>query len=313
VTISFSPASSTSTVLTVGAMTVSKAGSAQSDAVTLSLGANATQVGNITATSIENFTVNSSRTAANSLTLGNITLDNGAGSQTITVTSASTVAANATFTADVVNFSGVTGNVTGPLLLANNAGVSFTGGSGNTAVTGSANPDVINTGIGNDTIDGDAGNDIINAGDGTNSITGGAGADTMTGGAGVDTYIFLGTAGNASNGADGAAVAEVITNFTRSTDKLQFTGVVDIVSALQSTVQTDVTALAAGSTDAQIATRMAATNASDLGVSFAVFNGSTYVYFERTGATTTHVAADNIFIKLVGITTLPTFAADVIA
>ena len=35
--------------------------------------------------------------------------------------------------------------------------------------------------------------------------------------------------------------------------------------------------------------------------------------FEADGATTTHVAANNIFLKLVGITTLPTFAADVIA
>ena len=313
VTISFAPASSTATVLTVGAMTVSKAGSGQSDAVILSLGANATTVTSVTANTIENFTVNSSRAAANSLTLGNITLDNGAGAQTITVTSASTVAANATFTADVVNFSGVTGNVTGPLVLANDAGVSFTGGSGNTAVTGSANPDVINTGIGNDTIIGQAGNDIINAGDGTNSITGGAGADTMTGGAGVDTYIFDATAGNASNGANAAAVAEVITNFTRSTDKLQFTNVTDVVSAQQDAVQTAVTALAAGSTDAQIATAMANASTTNLGVSFAVFNGSTYVYYETTGGTATHVAADNIFIKLVGITTLPTFAADVIA
>jgi Ca2+-binding RTX toxin-like protein len=239
-------------------------------------------------------------------------LDNGAGAQTITVTSASAVVAG-TFTADVVNFSGVTGNVTGPLVLNNDAGVSFTGGSGNTAVTGSANPDVINTGIGNDTIIGMAGNDIINAGDGTNSITGGAGADTMTGGAGVDTYIFDATAGNASNGADAAAVAEVITNFTRSTDKLQFTNVTDVVSGQQDAVQTAVTALTAGSTDAQIATAMANANTTNLGVSFAVFNGSTYVYYETTGGTATHVAANNIFIKLVGITTLPTFAADVIA
>jgi Ca2+-binding RTX toxin-like protein len=294
-------------------MTVSKAGSGQSDAVTLSLGSNATTVGAITANSIETFTVNSSRAAANSLTLGNITLDNGAGSQTITVTSASTVAANATFTADVVNFSGVTGNVTGPLVLANTAGASFTGGSGNTAVTGSANPDVINTGIGNDTIDGAAGNDIINAGDGTNSITGGAGVDTMTGGAGVDTYIFSGAAAaSSSGGANGAAIADVITNFTRSTDKLQFTGAVDVVSAQQAAVQTAVTALAANSTDAQVATAMALANTTALGVSFAVFNGSTYVYFELNN-TADYVAADDVFIKLVGVTTLPTFAADVIA
>jgi len=50
-----------------------------------------------------------------------------------------------------------------------------------------------------------------------------------------------------------------------------------------------------------------------LAVSFAVYEGSTYAYYETTGATNTHVAADNTFIKLTGVTTLPTFALDVIA
>ncbi len=45
----------------------------------------------------------------------------------------------------------------------------------------------------------------------------------------------------------------------------------------------------------------------------AVFGGNTYVYYETTGATNTHVAVDNTFIKLTGVTTAPTFAADVIA
>jgi hypothetical protein len=54
-------------------------------------------------------------------------------------------------------------------------------------------------------------------------------------------------------------------------------------------------------------------NTIDLGVSFAVFNGNTYVYAETTGATATHVEAGNIFIELTGVTTLPIFATDVIA
>ncbi len=57
---------------------------------------------------------------------------------------------------------------------------------------------------------------------------------------------------------------------------------------------------------------MATANTTNLGVSFAVFEGSTYVLYETTGAGT-GVVADDVFIKLTGVTTLPTFAADVIA
>jgi len=225
VTISFSPLSTaTGTALTMGATTIAKAGSGLTDAITLSLGASATTVGAITAPSIETFTVNSSRTAANSLTLGNISLANGAGSQTINVTSASAVVAG-TFLADTVNFSGVTGAVTG-LILSNDAGASFTGGSGATTVAGSGFADVINTGIGNDTITGLAGNDIINAGDGTNSITGGVGSDTLTGGTGVDTYVML-----------VADVGDTITNFTVATD------IIDWNTALSSTNAANTTPL----------------------------------------------------------------------
>lgn len=155
--------------------------------------------------------------------------------------------------------------------------------------------------------------DTIIGGAGADTLNGGKGADTLTGGAGADTFSFTGTAGSADNGADGAAVAETITDFLVGTDKLQFTTVTDVVSVQQAAVQAAVTALAATATDAQIATAMANANTTDLGVSFAVFGGNTYVYYETTGATTTHVAADNTFIKLSGVTTAPTFAADVIA
>jgi len=205
VTVSYAPTAAG----TLGIWTISQEGSGLSDAVTLSLGANASASGNITATSIETFTVNSSRASTGTLTLGNITLTDGAGSQTITVTSASTVGAG-TLTADTVNFAGVTGTVSG-VTLANTAGASFTGGSGATTVAGSANADVINTGIGNDTITGLAGNDIINAGDGTNSITGGAGTDTLTGGSGVDTYVMV-----------AADIGDTITNFTVATDVIDW-------------------------------------------------------------------------------------------
>lgn len=77
-------------------------------------------------------------------------------------------------------------------------------------------------------------------------------------------------------------------------------------------MQAAVTAHAAGSTDAEIATAMAATNTTNLVVTFAVFNGITYVYAASVGATATHDADANIFVKLTGVTTLPTFSADVV-
>ena len=114
-------------------------------------------------------------------------------------------------------------------------------------------------------------------------------------------------------GANGAAVADVISDFVAGTDKLQFTAITDVESVEQTAVQNAVTALGAGATDAQVATAMANANLTNLGVSFAVYNGNTYAYVETTGASTTHVASANIFIKLTGVTTLPTFAADIIA
>jgi hypothetical protein len=110
-------------------------------------------------------------------------------------------------------------------------------------------------------------------------------------------------------------VADVITDFLAGTDKLQFTGVADVVSAEQAAVQAAVTALngGAGATDAQIATAMALANTTDLGVAFAVYGGNTYVYFETTGANTNYVEATSVFIKLLGVIAAPTYAADVIA
>jgi len=171
-------------------------------------------------------------------------------------------------------------------------GVAISGGTGVDTITGSGQADSINGG---------AGADVITSGDGTDSVTGGDGADTFA-------FALLDNAG-----ADGAAVADIIADFAAGTDKLQFTNFADVVSGQQAAVQAAVTALTAGSTEAQIATAMANANTTDLGVSFAVFEGNTYAYAETTGATTTHVEAGNIFVELSGVTTVPTFAVDVVA
>jgi Ca2+-binding RTX toxin-like protein len=133
----------------------------------------------------------------------------------------------------------------------------------------------------------------------------------LTGGSGADTFVFNAAAAAANQSTIGHFVT--ITDFVAGTDKLKFNGVTDVVSANQAGVQTAVTALAAGSTPAQIANAMANASATALGVSFATFGGDTYVLYETTDDSTTFVVADDIFIKLTGVTTIPTFAADVVA
>jgi hypothetical protein len=154
--------------------------------------------------------------------------------------------------------------------------------------------------------------DIIIGGTGADTLNGGKGADTLTGGAGADIFKF--TAGTAADAPSGGTFGQpdVITDFVVGTDKLQFVSgaTTDVVSGQQGAVQAAVTALAAGSSDTAIANAMALANTTTLGVSFAVFGGNTYVLYEVAGAGT-GVAADDAFIKLLGVTTAPTFAADV--
>lgn len=153
--------------------------------------------------------------------------------------------------------------------------------------------------------------DKITGGSGADTINGLKGADILTGGGGADTFTFTSAAGANANGATFGTFDE-IKDFVAGTDKLQFS-TTDVVSGQQAAVQTAVTALAAGSTAAQIATAMSAANPTNLGVSFAVYEGNTYVLYETTGATAGGAVADDVFIKLTGVTTAPTFAADVIA
>jgi hypothetical protein len=282
--------------LNVTGLGVQQTGSSLNDSLTVAIGANGTgsfATGGIVAVGTESLTITNAGTSATTTTLALITLDDAVGNQTVTISGAGNYVLN-TVIADSLTTTGVTGTVSATLGNTS-AGAVFIGGPGATTIIGTVLADNITTG---------------NA---TNSITGGKGADIMTGGVGIDTFIFNGANDSAtSGGANGAAIADIITNFTKGTDKLQFTNVVDIGTD-QAAVQTAVTALAANSTDAEIATAMALANLTNLGLTFALFNGSTYVYYEQDGATTTHVALDNIFIKLIGVTTIPTIAADVTA
>lgn len=153
-----------------------------------------------------------------------------------------------------------------------------------------------------------ASGDVIIGGSGADAINGRSGADILTGGAGADIYSFT----NVNAGGTEFGQGDVITDFVVGTDRLQFAGVPDVVSAQQDLVQAVVTALPAGSSAVAIADAMATASDTAWGVSFAVFGGNTYVLMEQTTGATGN-AANDVFIKLAGIADLTTFAADVIA
>jgi S-layer protein len=200
---------------------------------------------------------------------------------------------------DTLNF----GNATALITITSTAGDNALTGSGTFAST-------INGGTGIDTIVGGTAVDTINGGAGADIITGGKGNDVMTGGAGADAFRWVNTAGTTNHATIGGF--DTITDFVVGTDTLSFTGATDIVSVEQAAVQTAVSALSAGSTAAQIANAMANANATNLGVAFATFGGDTYVLFETAGGGATFVVADDIFIKLSGITSIPTYANSVV-
>ncbi|MEQ1887634.1 MAG: DUF4214 domain-containing protein [Alphaproteobacteria bacterium] len=131
-------------------------------------------------------------------------------------------------------------------------------------------------------------------------IDGGKGADILTSGLGRDRLVF-----DARNGA--TTSGDLITDFVVGTDKLEFLYTGEIASSQQAIVQSSVSALSPSSSAAQIAMTMAASNATNNAVSFAVFGGDTYVYYERTGSSG-GVAANDVFIKLAGVSSGFTFA-----
>jgi serralysin len=219
------------TAAPTGALTLTSEGSAQTDALTIALGALTTGAGKLEAFGFETVLISSTRSVssttglAQTVTLGEIDLFDGAGSQSLTISgninleftapSGSGAALNTNkVSADTVNTTGVTGLVgtaAVPLVLSQtSSGSSFQGGSGATAVTGTGLADSITTGIGNDTVDGGIGADIISSGVGNDSVTGGADADTITLGLGTDTLVF-----------NQAPSADTITDYTVADDTIQ--------------------------------------------------------------------------------------------
>jgi len=176
---------------------------------------------------------------------------------------------------------------------------SLKGGQGPDILAGSIGADIIDGGGGDDLLSGYEGNDVISGGAGNDFIAGGDGQDILTGGLGGDVFYFSTTAGAAT----GLTTGDIITDFVFGTDGITIEDpfLINIDSPQQAGVQAAVSALAPGSTAMQIATAMATANTTDHGVSYAVFGGDTYVYYEATGVGV-GVAANDVFIKLLGVT-----------
>ena len=111
-------------------------------------------------------------------------------------------------TGDVLNLSGLTGNVT-LSLTGTEAGTVTDGtstatfsqierfvlGAGNDTVLGSSGSDTLDGGAGNDSLSGNAGNDVLSGGLGNDTLDGGTGADGLTGGIGDDSFVLNGVFG----------------------------------------------------------------------------------------------------------------------
>lgn len=82
----------------------------------------------------------------------------------------------------------------------------FTGASGNDALSGTTGTDYIQGLAGDDSLFGDAGNDFLSGGDGNDTLFGGAGHDTLKGGLGND--LLSDSDGN--NSMDGGAGNDTI-------------------------------------------------------------------------------------------------------
>jgi len=197
VTVNFAPTSS-SALGGTGGVTIAQLGAGQTNAITLALGSNATNVtgGINVATGINTLAITHAApsTVTTAPNLNGVTMSSGAGTQAATITAASAVGITVgTFTGDSLNTTGVTGTVS--VTLANGSlGSTFVGGNGANTVTGAAGPDSITTGSAADVITlTSGGSDIVSSGAGNDTITTTnttTSAIVVDGGAGTDTLVF---------------------------------------------------------------------------------------------------------------------------
>ncbi len=93
------------------------------------------------------------------------------------------------------------------------------GGVGNDVIAGGEGDDTLTGDADDDSLMGGAGKDSLSGGDGLDKINGGAGRDTLASGTGADIFIYQ----SVSDSADGATDRDVISDFSTSNDRFDFT------------------------------------------------------------------------------------------
>ncbi|MCG7394748.1 M10 family metallopeptidase C-terminal domain-containing protein [Microvirga sp. ACRRW] len=94
-----------------------------------------------------------------------------------------------------------------------------TGSALNDVIYGNSGKNNLKGNDGHDVLVGRAGNDVLNGGKGNDKLVGGLGVDTLTGGTGKDVFVF----GKSDTGI--GKKRDVITDFKRSDDKLDLSGI----------------------------------------------------------------------------------------
>lgn len=231
---------------------------------------------------------------------------------------------------DVLTASALTGNLT---VGATSATGVIVGGEGADSITLGDFTSVVQGGAGNDTISaaaltagktaslfGNAGNDLltggadndtINGGEGNDTITGAGGTDSLTGGAGDDVFVFAAANFAATTAAALGTAADIITDFTSGSDKIDFGAtnlgiVAHTAAAAAGTASISATGLAAfhssDTTLTQKVTAVFSAFATDAAGTSAVFVHGSDTYLAVVGDNTAGIQATDALIKLVGIT-----------
>ena len=157
ININFAPTASSA----LNTLNTSILGAGTTDALNVTLGANATAITNaLTATGFETVTISSSAAATVTPSIGGVTLFDGAGTQSVTVTNALGGFTLGTVVADTLTTSGVTGAVSATLGNTSSGAV-FSGGNGNTTITGTGLADQLVLGTGTNTITPGGGSDLV--------------------------------------------------------------------------------------------------------------------------------------------------------
>jgi hypothetical protein len=174
-------------------------------------------------------------------------------------------------------------------------------------VTGSAGVDTIYSSAEGDTIDGGAGADYIEVQGTDAAVTTGFVSYTLTGGAGTDEFYIQAATHNDTVGSDAITITDYTVGEDITFNDYENAGGAqnDVVEVSQSIAQAIVNGSTAPSTLTAALNRISnylySTDANDVMLTVFQFSGDTYVYVDGSGAVGDFNAAEDQYVKLVGL------------